>query len=43
MERKTVTFVGHNDCMKLNDQLLVNALEKAVEEGYRIFLNGGMG
>jgi len=43
MKRGTVTFIGHGDCARLDDRRLMEALTGIAEEGYRVFLNGGMG
>ena len=43
MERRTAAFIGHSDCAALDDRKLMDALTKTADEGYQIFLNGGMG
>lgn len=43
MSGKTVTFIGHNDCFKLNYACLTKELEKIIKEGYYCFINEGMG
>lgn len=44
MDREqTAIFIGHRDCVALKPQRLEDAIIKHMEQGVRLFLNGGMG
>ena len=44
MDREqTALFIGHRDCAALKPQQLEDAIIKHIEQGVRLFLNGGMG
>lgn len=43
MKNKTVTFIGHSECIGLNENKVTNEIEKLVKKGYDKFLCGGMG
>lgn len=43
LKEKTVVFIGHSDCFGLNESALLRTLESLLEQGFCVFLNGGMG
>lgn len=43
MELRAATFIGHGNCMELSQAILEDAVEAIIKEGYKVFLNGGMG
>ncbi len=43
MREKTAMFIGHRDAMHLNDEKIIEGVERLITEGIDHFLNGGMG
>ena len=43
MKERTATFIGHRDCLLLDEAVLKCEIEKLIKLGYIDFLCGGMG
>ncbi|MBR4889435.1 MAG: DUF1273 domain-containing protein [Clostridia bacterium] len=43
LKEKTVVFIGHSECFGIDEAALTAALTQLLQEGFRVFLNGGMG
>ena len=43
MREKTAMFIGHRDVTSLNDDEIIEGVEKLIASGIDHFLNGGMG
>ena len=43
MREQTAMFIGHRDTIVLNDDMIIETVEKLIVGGINRFLNGGMG